>query len=266
MGLVARPVFKTGLRARCVRGGSIPPHSATLSVMPHLTVATYNTYRERNGRDPALDALLQEDRTLICLQEVSTVRAWEIKRRFGRRAYLSPVMYGWQFLAVILPEDGLFIETRTVQWNSRLGLIPRSWSLRRVVRLYPGKRYGWSDGLSPRALQITRVNWQDRKIRLINTHLPYEPGLRDRCLSRLPGFIEGDDALLVGDLNASTDDPFLADLLQTTGLRPAGPDIATHDAGRRIDYVLFRGGLREARYSSEKSLSDHRLVRVEMEA
>ena len=28
VGLVARPVFKTGLRARCVRGGSIPPHSA----------------------------------------------------------------------------------------------------------------------------------------------------------------------------------------------------------------------------------------------
>ena len=28
MGLVARPVFKTGLRAENVRGGSIPPHSA----------------------------------------------------------------------------------------------------------------------------------------------------------------------------------------------------------------------------------------------
>ena len=27
-GLVARPVFKTGLRSRRGRGGSIPPHSA----------------------------------------------------------------------------------------------------------------------------------------------------------------------------------------------------------------------------------------------
>ena len=31
MGLVARPVFKTGLRAENVRGGSIPPHSALLA-------------------------------------------------------------------------------------------------------------------------------------------------------------------------------------------------------------------------------------------
>ena len=32
VGLVARPVFKTGLRAQCVRGGSIPPHSAVMAV------------------------------------------------------------------------------------------------------------------------------------------------------------------------------------------------------------------------------------------
>ncbi len=56
--------------------------------MPQLTVATYNTYREQEGRDQALDALLRKDRTLICLQEVSLVHALEIKRTFGSRAFV----------------------------------------------------------------------------------------------------------------------------------------------------------------------------------
>lgn len=236
------------------------------SFAPRLTVATYNTYRERKARDHVLDALLSERGTLVCLQEVSWARAWEIKRRFGRRAYLSPVMQYWQLLVIVLPAEARFVEHRTVYLNSYAGLLPRSWSLRRVIQLYPERRLGWSDGFSPRAVQITRMTWQDREIQLINTHLPYEASLRDRCLSRLADLVDGEDALLVGDLNSNTEAHFLVDLLQTTGLRPAGPDIATHDDGRRIDYVLFRGGLREMGYSLEKGLSDHRLIRVELEA
>jgi hypothetical protein len=237
-------------------------HSSTR----RLTVATYNTYRERKGRDPALDALLSEQDTLICLQEVSWARAWEIKRRFGRRAYLSPVMQCWQLLVIVLPADACFVEHRTVYPNSYVGLLPSSWSLGRVIQLYPERKLGWSDGLSPRAVQIARMTWQDREIQLINTHLPYEASLRDRCLSGLADLVDGQDALLVGDLNGTTEAYFLVDLLQATGLRPAGPDIATHDDGRRIDYVLFRGGFREVGYSLEKGLSDHRLIRVELEA
>lgn len=57
--------------------------------MSHLTVATYNTYREQRGRDPAVDAILRDARTLVCLQGVSSGRALEIKRSFGHEP-LSP--------------------------------------------------------------------------------------------------------------------------------------------------------------------------------
>src|SRR3954463_8199877 len=93
------------------------------SSVTRLKVATYNTYRERMGRDHALDALLSEEGTLVCLQEVSWARAWDIKRRFGRRAYLSPVMQCWQLLVIVLPAEARFIEHRTVYPNSYVGVL-----------------------------------------------------------------------------------------------------------------------------------------------
>jgi endonuclease/exonuclease/phosphatase (EEP) superfamily protein YafD len=57
----------------------------------------------------------------------------------------------------------------------------------------------------------------------------------------------------------------LADLLIASGLYAAGPWSATYDGGRRIDYVLYRGDFQELGYAAMRSLSDHRLVRVELE-
>jgi endonuclease/exonuclease/phosphatase family metal-dependent hydrolase len=109
------------------------------------------------------------------------------------------------------------------------------------------------------------VLWQGREFRVVNTHLPYESGLRNRCLELLVDLVGEGEALLVGDLNATTQNPFLADFLLVTGLRPAGSEEATHKSGRRIDFVLYRGGFREVGYGTAESLSDHRLVRAELE-
>ena len=233
-------------------------------MMPRLKVATYNTYRERMGQDSALDALLGED-ALICLQEVSISRARELKRRFGERVYLSPVMHRWQLLATILPQGARFTQRRTRQLNSHFGILPRTWSLRRSLMLYPGRRHGWSDGLSPRAVQVVRASMYGREFRVMNTHLPYEFGLRDRCLTLLPELVGGGEVLLAGDLNATPKDLFLRDLLLATGLRAAGPSKPTHNSGRCIDYVLYRGGFRDVGYATRKGRSDHRLVMVELE-
>lgn len=247
-----------------VRFPRIPPLMYDYRMTP-LSLATYNTYRERKGRDEALDELLRDTRTLVCLQEVSISRAWEIKRHFGPRVYLSPVMFGWEFLATILPEDIRFVEHHTVQLNSLWGFIPLRWSLQRVLTLYPGRLHGWPDGLSPRAAQVADISWRGQAIRVINTHLPYEPRLRDRCLTLLPGVIGAGEALVLGDLNATTEDLFLNDMLLASGLSAAGPGTPTHDSRRRIDYVLYRGGFREAGYDVERGRSDHRLVRVDLE-
>lgn len=232
--------------------------------MPLLKVATYNTYRERKGRDEALDDLLEED-ALICLQEVSISRARELKRRFGERAYLSPVMHTWEWLAVILPQGARFTRRRSSQLNSHLGIVPRTWSLRRTLALYPGRKHGWSDGLSPRAAQRTEVSLHGREFRVVNTHLPYEFGLRDRCLAQLPEIVGEGEVVLAGDLNATPKDVFMRDLLLATGLRVAGSGKPTHNSRRCIDYVLYQGGFREVGYKMKRGRSDHRLVMVELE-
>jgi endonuclease/exonuclease/phosphatase (EEP) superfamily protein YafD len=83
----------------------------------------------------------------------------------------------------------------------------------------------------------------------------------------MPDLVGEGEALLVGDLNATIGDLFLADLLLATGLRPAGAgsEEVTHSSGRRIDFVLYRVGFREVGYGTARSLSDHRLVRAELE-
>lgn len=237
--------------------------------MPRLKVITHNTYRERKGRDEALDALLEEyaleEDALICLQELSIARAIEIRRRFGKRAHLSPVMQGWEFLATILPKAARFDERRTAQLNSIYRVLPTAWSLERARLLRSHGRPAWKDGLTPRAAQVSRIDWEGREFQVVNTHLPYESGLRDRCLDLLSTLIGEGNTLAAGDFNATTEDVFMNDFLLASGLRAAGPDSPTHDSRRRIDYVLYRGGFREMEYDLQKSRSDHRIVRVELE-
>ena len=233
--------------------------------MPRLTVATYNTGQEQKGRDPALEDLLREEETMICLQEVNPARALRIKRALGSRAFVSLAKYGLLYLALALPEGTRFLERRTASLNGFRGIFPQPWSLRRSYELYRAGRRAWPDGLEPRVAQVTRVLWQGREFRVVNTHLPYESGLRNRCLELLPDLVGEGGALLVGDLNATRQNPFLADLLLATGLRPASSEEATHKSGRRIDFVLYRGGFREVGYGTRESLSDHRLVRAELE-
>ncbi len=230
-----------------------------------LTVVTYNTFQERKGRDPALDDLLREDDVVVCLQEVKPARALGIKRALGSRAFVSLAKYGLLYLALVLPEGARLLERRTASLNGCRGVFPRAWSLHRSYALYRSGRPAWPDGLEPRVAQVTSVLWQGRKFRLMNTHLPYESGLRNICLDLLPGLLGAGSALLTGDLNATTRNLFLADFLLRSGLRVAGTGEPTHDTGRRIDFVLYRGGFREVGYSLTKSLSDHRLVRVELE-
>src|SRR5215218_4527150 len=228
--------------------------------MSRLTVITYNTFQERKGRDPALDALLGEKDTLVCLQEVKPARALGIKRALGSRAFISLAKYGLLYLALVLPEGARFLDRRTAPLNGHGGVLPTSWSLRRSYELLKAGRPAWRDGLEPRVAQVTRVLCQEREFRVVNTHLPFESGLRNRCLDVLKGLVGEGDTLLAGDLNTTTQNLFLKDFLLETGLRPAGTEEPTHDSGRKVDFVLYRGGFREVGYSLTKSLSDHRVV------
>jgi len=233
--------------------------------VPRLTVATYNTFKEDNGRDPALDDLLREERTMICLQEVKLARALGIRHAFGSRAFVSLANYGRQYLALVLPEGSRFLERRTASLNGYRGFFPQGWSLRRSYVLLKAGRRAWRDGLEPRVAQVARVLWEGREFRVVNTHLPLDFGLRNRCLDLLPGLLDSESAIVTGDFNTTTRNLFLRDFLLATGLRPAGTEEPTHDTGRRIVFVLYREGFSEIGYSLTEGLSDHRLVRAELE-
>ena len=230
-----------------------------------LTIATYNTFQERKGRDPALDALLRDKDTLSCLQEVAPARALGLKATLGPRAVVSPAKCGLQYLALVLPEGARFLERRTVSLNACFGVLLKPWSLARSYASFKAGQRAWVDGLEPRVAQVVRLLWRGREFRVVHTHLPFEPWLRDRCLEMVPDLVGEGEALLVGDLNATIGDLSLADLLLATGLRPAGSEEATHSSGRRIDFVLYRGSFREVGYGTARSLSDHRLVKAELE-
>src|SRR3712207_3396843 len=142
--------------------------------MPRLTIATYNTFQERKGRDSALDDLLREEETMVCLQEVKPVRALGIKRAFGSRAFVSLAKYGLLYLALVVPEGTRFTERRTASLNGYRGILPKGWSLRRSYELRKAGRTAWPDGLEPRVAQVSSVLWRGRRFRVVNTHLPYE--------------------------------------------------------------------------------------------
>lgn len=233
--------------------------------MPRLSVVTYNTSQERKGRDPELDAILDEEGTLVCLQEVKPARALKIKHSLGPRAFVSLAKGGLLYLVIVLPEGARFLERRTVPLNGYHGVFPRGWSLRRSYLLHRAGRSTWMDGLEPRVAQAARVLWEGRELRVVNTHLPYEFGLRNRCLDLLPKLLDAESAIVTGDFNTTTQNLFFRDFLLATGLHPAGTDEPTHVTGRRIDFVLHRGGFREIGYSLTKGLSDHRMVRAELE-
>ncbi|MDQ4106143.1 MAG: hypothetical protein M3157_03080 [Actinomycetota bacterium] len=199
------------------------------------------------------------------MQEVSPVRAVRIKRALGPKSFISLAKHGLQYLATVLPEDARFLSRRTVQLNGHLGLLPAAWSVSRGCALYRVGYTGWTDALEPRVAQEARISWRGVEFQLINTHLPFSPLLRNKNLTRLQAFLQGQNVILAGDLNATPKDLFLNDLVLAGGLSVAGSHEATHDSGRRIDYVMFGGGFREAGYSLEKSASDHRLVRATLE-
>ncbi|HZY65758.1 MAG TPA: endonuclease/exonuclease/phosphatase family protein [Rubrobacteraceae bacterium] len=233
--------------------------------MPRLAFATYNAYQEKNGRDYLLEELLGGRDALVFLQEVSPRRAFRLRRAFRDQVFLSPARHGLQYLATVLPERAHFTGRRTVQLNGYAGMIPAAWAVRRGCALYRSGGRRWRDCFEPRVAQVGRVSWQGLNFQVGNTHLPLESGLRNRSLSRLASHLEDGDVVLAGDLNATRGDLFLNDFILMERLRAAGSEEATHIGGRRIDYVLYRGGFREVGYSTEKSLSDHFLLRVDLE-
>ncbi|MGB3633317.1 MAG: endonuclease/exonuclease/phosphatase family protein, partial [Rubrobacteraceae bacterium] len=209
--------------------------------------------------------LLNDRDALVFLQEVSPRRAFRILNTFRGRAFVSLARHGLQYLATVLPSGAHFTERRTKQLNGHLGVIPAAQSVRRGYGLYRASSRWWRDCFEPRVAQVCRVSWQGVEFQVVNTHMSLENGLRNQSFSLLSGALDGGSVVLAGDFNATREDLFLNDFILSERLRVAGTEEATHNSDRRIDYVLYRGGFREVGYSTQKSLSDHRLLAVDLE-
>jgi hypothetical protein len=202
---------------------------------------------------------------VVCLQEVKPTRALVIKHSVGSRTFVSSAKYGLLYLTLVLPESARFLERHMASLNGYGGVLPKSWSLRRSYELHEASRFVWRDGLKPCVAQVTRVLWKGREFRAVNTHLPFDPRLRNRCLDLLPGFLGSESDLVTGDFNTIIQNLFLRDFLLATALRPAGTGEPTHDTGRRIVFVLYRGGLSRGRVRGDEELERPRMIRVELE-
>lgn len=112
---------------------------------------------------------------------------------------------------------------------------------------------------------MVRIAYNGIELQVINVHLPLAASLRNKSFVKLQNCLEGKNVILAGDLNATPKDLFLNDMVLAEGLSLAGTLDATHEGGRRLDYVMYRGDFREAEYSLESGLSDHRLLRTKLE-
>lgn len=164
-----------------------------------------------------------------------------------------------------MPEGAKFLARHTLQLNGYYGLLPAPWSINIGIALYGTGSNVWTDALEPRVAQVARVSWKGIEFLLVNVHLPLAQSLRNKSLVLLQNNICGENVVLVGDFNAKANDLFLNDLVLAEGLNLAGTGEATHASGRRLDYIMFRGGFRQTGYELKSGLSDHGLLQTTLE-
>jgi len=230
----------------CLHGG--PPAERT--TRKTLRVATYNIRRGlgSNGKR-SLDRIATQLRgfDLIGLNEVEGPVFWRpdqtelLGRRTGLMWLFAPTerRWGWEHFG-----NGILS-----------GLPVRGW--RRVP--LPN-----ATGISYRNMLLARVDCSGVEVHLLITHVDLRRDRRAQ-LRRVAETFRSlpEPAILLGDLNASADDPQVRALVNAPGV--ADPVAEIGWVGRRSDWVLTRGLRTVAAGVNPSDASDHPLVWAELE-
>jgi len=227
--------------------GEAPP-----AADPHQTfrVATWNIHGGR-GRDGRCDL----DRTADCLRDVdlaglNEVRGAEFPARDNQAAALGQRLdRAWLFAPA---ERRWHVQQFGNAFLARLGV--RGWQRIPLPRV---------DDASHRNATLVVAEHEGQPVRVLLTHLT-ERAPRDReiqlgAVLRLFLALQ-EPAILMGDLNATAEDPQIQELLGQTGVEDV---IAAHAADvpkGRGDWIFVRGLRCEAAGVVDRGASDHPLL------
>ncbi len=231
------------------------PVDAEIQGRKTFRVATFNIHGGR-GTDGVRDL----DRTARCLAGVDLVALNEVRGR-----------YFWQeadqaeTLGQMLDLPWLFAPAERRWWHfdfgsALLSRVPVAHWQRIPLARTGGKTY--------RNLLLAAAEFDGRRVNFIITHLDSRDPLRRQEQMRVVGdlFLSLEEpALLLGDLNATGDDPQIERVLSMPGVVDA-LSIAPNDvATQRIDWIIARGLRPVAAGAVFDGASDHPCLWAELE-
>jgi endonuclease/exonuclease/phosphatase family metal-dependent hydrolase len=217
-----------------------------------LRAGSYNIHGGRDGeRRSNLErvARVVTGADLVALQEVHGAtrfapdQATRLARGLGTGTLFSPARTRW---------------FRDYRGNALLSRLP--------VEHWEREPLPDASGHSFRILTTARVRWNDRIIHVLYTHLHPRLAREEQMRVVFERFRARSPALLLGDLNATRDDPQLAALLASGAASDAlGLALGSADPADRIDWILTRGFHVHGGGMVEKGTSDHPYYWVDIE-
>ena len=223
-------------------GGSIVANaSMSWESSDVFTVGTYNIHRARglDGRkDLARIANVIRDADIVALQEVEGTslfrprdQASRLAQRLKRCMHFAPTRK-----LIFFPQRG----------NALLSRLPiADWH---TVPVFP------STGRAHRSFSVYRMACRHGDVHILNTHLSKPSEGEQPLKAVMQAFAHYPRAVLLGDFNATSDDPAMRRHLPedaTDALSDVEP------TQRRVDMILLRGLTAEAVWSAPAGPSDH---------
>ena len=234
--------------------------AATPHRRPAIRIGTFNIHggKGRDGRrDLARVAGCLEGLDFVGLNEVHGPRLWQqhdqaqrLGRALGMGWLFAPAVRTWYHME---SGNGLLSSVPVAFWQR----IPLS------------QRYDHSH----RNAVLAGIKLQGRELHVLISHVArrHDPERHAQLRAVIALFLAlAEPAILLGDMNSTTEDPQILQLLQTPGVfDPAGeflgPEVMREKAPRRIDWIFARGLRCVDAGIVDKGASDHPLVWVELE-
>lgn len=238
----AAPVGGAGLA-----GTAAPPHS-----LQTLRLASFNIHA---GRDAS--GHFDLSRTAATLAGADVVGLNEV-RGYWRTASGDQA----QHLGALLEMQWAFAPSERRWWNDCWG---NGLLSRHPVRGWQSHPLINTRGKAFRNYILAELTLQGRPVQLAVTHVDNFQDHAAQMATIAELFLSlSEPAVLMGDLNATSDDPVLARLLATPGVIDAVAEVEGVDHAGRIDWILVRGLRVVAAEVRDDGASDHPCLFVEL--
>jgi endonuclease/exonuclease/phosphatase family metal-dependent hydrolase len=227
----------------------------TTTARETFRVATFNIHGGRG-----IDGVRNLDRTAECLVGCDLIALNEVRGRYFWQAADQA-----EILGDTLDMPWLFAPAECRWWHFDFG---SALLTRLPVSHWQRIPLARTGGNTHRNLLLAAADFNGRKINIVITHLdsrdPERRQSQMRAVSDLFLSLSA-PALLLGDLNASADDPQIQRVLSMPGVVDALANAPGDDAMERIDWILARGLHPKCAGICVKGASDHSCYWADLE-